>query len=872
MCLNVMFDMNIKNIRFTLQEANGKKTLCDHLYTDDFPLKEGDMAYCVGNFVEKIHMGEYCSVFECVEMTARYEFDLLNFLIQYMPYMKVDSTHNKETVTEFYRNSCSKIMEYCFETMSGNTTDDIIKLFNSLYRSIKINKDEDTKENIEEASEEIVEFAKRCFNNPSYAKIKSFLTIWNNDVLVRPLQLLGLDLTEIHAIHIPLYEAYKIIRKNPYRLPQYSINKAKKIIQYHLRLPEEEIDTPVNHECLSSYSTVALMCGCISRMVYDNIQKRKWTSTPIRKIKDNCPSYDDLKEHILKYYYCVEEYEDVYFTKMHSLEKNVSKKIVQLVNRPADAVQEPVYFDLIPSQNQDLAIKGAISNHICMVTGGPGTGKTTMSAEMIKLIQRQNKTVIIVAPTGAAAAKLRKVCADANIIDIQIYTIHMAITKSTLLKGSDFHYVIVDEVSMVSTGLMAQFISTFYSVEYRLILIGDKDQLEAIEWGNFMDQLLKTPIKKYHLTENFRSEKNIIGICQQILDPQRIVKHEDVDWYTLGDDYRFNIGDINYLEQWISYYANNFEMDDTLTPEENIMKFEKYRDSITIVSPYRKIVDQINGIFQRYFMAYVQEYTELNGTRFYLGDRVMKLVNDYNINVMNGELGKVIKVDPNYVVIMFNNNTKTVTPYIEKGKFSIMKAFVKKNKLVYNPYLEDSKTEKPQERVNYEVESLKIQHGLKDEQNKDVIELFFSLLKQYPQAMYKIAQDSEFLLISTICLAYAITTHKSQGAEYEICIYFLNGKINNFVTINNIYTGVSRAKKELNIITESLELINSACLNKKRFVFDKLHHRINQALPHLIEENETIEESNEDSHFDYFEDQGFEDQGFEDLDFDEQGF
>jgi ATP-dependent exoDNAse (exonuclease V) alpha subunit len=55
--------------------------------------------------------------------------------------------------------------------------------------------------------------------------------------------------------------------------------------------------------------------------------------------------------------------------------------------------------------------------------------------------------------------------------------------------------------------------------------------------------------------------------------------------------------------------------------------------------------------------------------------------------------------------------------------------------------------------------------------------------------------------------------------------------MNSFVTINNVYTACSRAKEHLDIVTESLKILNSACLRKQRYVYDKLHQRINQSLP-----------------------------------------
>ena len=257
----------------------------------------------------------------------------------------------------------------------------------------------------------------------------------------------------------------------------------------------------------------------------------------------------------------------------------------------------------------------------------------------------------------------------------------------------------------------------------------------------------------------------------------------------------------------------------------------------------------------------------------------MKLINDYGINVMNGEQGKVIKIMPNYIVCIFRNKTETITPYVEKSKFLAMKQFVKKNNIKFDPFNKskdkdgyDTKIAKSKIEIKSEIDMLRIQFGVsiesvskdgklnitnsnesitdnfitlvekhKSDENK-ILKLYFSLLEEYPLVLYNIGEEAEFLNIKNLCLAYCITTHKSQGSQYDYVIYFLDGKICSFVTINNIYTGISRAKKHLDIISESIGLINAACLNKQRFVYDKLSERINSKLPkELIDEMITKE-------------------------------
>lgn len=868
MCTNCVFDPEAKMVRFTLQDTLGKYITSDYYYlNENFPLKKGDMVYALGEFIIKIIGGEYHNIFECSSLTVRYEFDLLNFLITYMPYIKQNiDKDNIETVTQYYRDITERIYDYCRENVGDSSVDSICKLFNSLYRCISI-----------DDSESLINFATKCFKNPNLKKIKNFFVVWNNDVLVRPLELLGLSIEEIKSIHIPLYEAYKIIKKNPYRLPQIPIEKSIKIALSHLNLQQPPMDYITNHLDLEYNSTVAILCGNISRMVYDNFLKKKWSSTPVARILEKFPCYEEYKSVIETYYYCIQEFDHLYFQKPYNIEKVVSNKIAVLTKKSEVIIQDPAYPGIIPSEKQDEAIKGALKNHISLIHGGPGTGKTSILSEIIRSSSAMGKNTLCTALTGAATTRIRDTTMEAGVFDLTtIMTMCMAITMQSKLVSLKISYVIVDEVSMINTALISEFISAFRTLDFQFIFIGDSDQLEPIEWGNFMKQILKTPIKKYHLTENFRSEKTIVQICQDVIDPLRIHEHRAPIWNKVGPDYCFNEGNIMFLEQKIANYAYSFQANLDLSREANIELFGQYRNKFTIISPYRKTCDIVNGIFQKYFMTpIVSEHTDIGGTRFYLGDRVMKLINDYGINVMNGEQGRIIKVMPNYIVCIFRNKTETITPYVEKSKFSAMKQFVKKNNIKFNPYNKGKDNErivKTSTEIKSEIDRMRIQFGIinesvtKDEISNDtksdceyvtlseqhkndqneIIRLYFSLLEEYPLALYNINEEAEFLNIKNLCLAYCITTHKGQGSQYDYVIYFLDGKINSFITVNNIYTGISRAKKHLDIVTESICLINAACLNKQRFVYDKLSERINSKLPkemveEMVTKNSSIE-------------------------------
>jgi hypothetical protein len=824
----VAFDLDSKIVHFIIQTIDGKYSRCEYIYDDDLPLRKNDTVFCFGTFNNKYINGENVNIFECSSLTARYQFDLMCFLIDTLPYMKLNKANDINDVTAFYRESTSKIMEYCRMTMGDNKIDNICKLLNNLYDCMSVSDDKS-----------LLEFSKYCFGSENIKKIKNFLKLFNNEVLIRPLQLLGLNLDEIKLIHIPLDVAYKIIKGNPYRIPQIPLSKAQNIIENHLRLEKDDI-IPVNHEKLKSKSLKSLVCGHITRMVYENLQNRNWMCTPVSKILEKFEEYADLKEDLIKFYFCFEEFDSVYFEPIYRIERNIAKKLSILVQKKDNVITEPIYPRKIPSEKQQIAIKGSLTKWLSLIHGGPGTGKTFVMSELIRTINVMKKKVLCLAFTGAATTRIRDTTKENDVFHLcTIKTINMAITMKNMIIDQKFDYFIIDEISMVNSKLFSELITSFRTLDYKLILIGDINQLEPIGYGNLMAQILKTPINKYFLDENFRSERTIINICDNIINPERITNQNNVNWLIPDIDYTFKIGNLSYLDSLISYYANKFEIDTTVSNEINFNKFEIYRDKFTIISPYKKVVSEINTIFQKYFMSHITEYVEIDYKKFYLGDRVMKLINDRYIEVMNGELGKVIKITNNYIVCIFRNEKSTITPYIGKNKFTIMRKFVKDANITFSAFkkVDDKRVEKTKEEIKEEIDKLKLQFKpiIEDEklssETKEAYNLYFELLNEYPKVLCSFDEQAEFFNINNITLAYAVTTHKSQGSQYDNTIFFLNGNMNSFVTINNVYTACSRAKEHLDIVTESLEILNSACLRKQRYVYDKLYQRINQSLP-----------------------------------------
>jgi hypothetical protein len=819
--------------------------LCRYTYRDHYPLIKGDTVYIKGHWIEIIHLARYQKCFDVDSISARYEFDLATFLSDVFPSL-IDSEQIKRLAYNIqdYANS------YYGEGVQG-----VVECFNNLSSNL-------TRANTEiEAFTEHL-YGKESFFNERVKTVRSFLARYLNDSLKRPLQLLGVIPDEIDQISIPLYDAYRICIKNPFRLPEISKERAEKICMGHLRM------TQIPEEWLS--------CGDINRFIYNNLKKKAWTSTPIARVKASFPTkYIKYHDLLIKEYFCFEDLEHVYYTPIMKKEEFVSKFISQLIKKEEIVCPDPVYCGAEPSEEQDLAIKGILRNKISIMTGGPGTGKTKSLGHIAQTIVRNGGLPLFIAYTGVASIRIKKSLKDCDILHLcKVMTIHMAISQHSMITDLAITHVIIDEASMLDISLFARFISAFYSLNLSYTFVGDINQLEQISYGSVMAQLMKTPIKQYRLTKNFRSELGILTMINEVIDEERIKEQRTINWRRNFPDFQFYDGGINLLTQFIQFQYNQYFLDNpsedvnqhsssdlsNITPQKmidfdnrsSVEKFIKYRDLLTIVCPFKKICIEVNGMFQSIFMK-DSPFTIIDGKKYHLHDRIMKLINNYGIEVMNGETGKIIEIYNDFVVVQFRDEDGgTCCPFFGKARLYKTKEIQKALDNTFTPYDKDEngiKIEKNLTVIRTELETLrgKMSNFFGKGFGPDDVNDFFDVAIRYPFAMFSAYGAAEFLKIDAINLAYAITTHKSQGDQYSICLYFVCGKASSFVSIKNVYTGMSRAKHRLIVMSEGEELINSCIMMPGRFTHENFATRINSKLPsELLATLEPVENIDDD--------------------------
>lgn len=162
------------------------------------------------------------------------------------------------------------------------------------------------------------------------------------------------------------------------------------------------------------------------------------------------------------------------------------------------------------SEAQEKVVAGCLSHKYSCLIGGAGTGKSHVTSAIVDQLKANGKTVAILAPTHKAREALQSKLTDGA---GDVRTIHSYVHANT---GHDVDTVIVDEAGMISTPLMLMLIRAYKSYQ-QLIFVGDKNQLEPIEYGRPFELLMKR-LKVYELTENWRSDsRDIISLGQELL-------------------------------------------------------------------------------------------------------------------------------------------------------------------------------------------------------------------------------------------------------------------------------------------------------------------------------------------------------------------
>lgn len=293
-------------------------------------------------------------------------------------------------------------------------------------------------------------------------------------------------------------------------------------------------------------------------------------------------------------------------------------------------------MSLSPAQRD--AVEKLVHNKVLVLTGLPGTGKTTVIKTFVSLFQRAGLSFALMAPTGIAAKRLASVAgADAS-------TIHRAFR----FNGQSWQYdqankypvqaVIVDEMSMVDQELFFRIVSALND-DTVLVFVGDDAQLPSVGPGNVLRELIQCEsVPTVRLTQIFRQKET----SDIVLNSHRINRGEGVQTKGQDSDFQFlQIGDESKILDLIVKMAvklkgkdSNFQI---LAP--------KYDGTVGVTSLNEQLREALNPPADGKV-----EFTA-GSFRVRLGDRVMVIKNDYDLNIYNGDMGKIVGVNAENLVV-----------------------------------------------------------------------------------------------------------------------------------------------------------------------------------------------------------------------------
>ena len=441
----------------------------------------------------------------------------------------------------------------------------------------------------------------------------------------------------------------------------------------------------------------------------------------------------------------------VYLANFYYAEENIAKRIKFLNNSKnlkhiktieKELKKYELLDDIELSEKQKEAVKAVNENNVTIITGGPGTGKTTIIRAIIEIYKSNGNKVILAAPTGRAAKRMTETTGEEastlhRLLEIGKFDEDVYFKEKHEYDGTpiDADLIVVDEMSMVDMFLMNYLLSSIYQGS-KLILVGDSDQLPSVGPGSVLKDLIESEkVITIHLDKVFRqaAKSQIVVNAHRVNEGKKFLKKEELEKDSKNDF--FVINETN--QEKMLYQVMSLCTGRLL----NYGNYEFFKN-IQILTPTKKGMfgtKELNQYLQNVLNPEDKFKSEkkANGVIYRVGDRIMQVKNNYDIywekeatNYSESETGSGV----------FNGEIGTIEEIDEK---------LKKIKIKFD----DDKI-----------------------------------------AWY------EFSELEQIEHSYAITIHKAQGSEYDVVIMCVPRTAPILLTRNLLYTGITRAKELLIII------------------------------------------------------------------------
>ena len=439
----------------------------------------------------------------------------------------------------------------------------------------------------------------------------------------------------------------------------------------------------------------------------------------------------------------------VYLSKLYYSEIYVAKKLRRLIDTPAsyklnaspEEILSRISTDIDYADEQKTAILKALSSKVMILTGGPGTGKSTCINGILKafLANDKNSKICFAAPTGKAAKRMEEVTKQPASTIHRLLEYKPSEEGKTFLKNEnnpiDADIIIIDEASMIDLEVFSDFLSAMNPAT-KLIVVGDVNQLPSVGPGNVLDDMIKSKvITVVKLIKIFRqaAENPIVSNAYKINMGEMPVLNDEKKLFSFRE-----------IKAEADISLERDKLIDEKTAEKIVNDFvscwknPKYGREVQLLTPMKnqsacgsrnlnhKIQEKVNPCINGNEISYTARHKSGEFTYHYRqGDKVIQMKNNYKKGVFNGDTGVIVGIEKDAfhsedkVFVIFDNNPEETIEFV--GRDEIME----------------------------------------------------------------------------LDLAYALTIHKSQGSEYKYVLIPVINEHKNMLNKNLLYTGVTRAKEAI---------------------------------------------------------------------------
>lgn len=460
-------------------------------------------------------------------------------------------------------------------------------------------------------------------------KFNKLLTWWYKNRCLRRLYLLGMTDTEIemgYNCQMDPNEIYNQCLINPYGL---------------INLTYEKCDS-INKIMGNKASMKSKMSGVIIHYCKALMDKNEWSSIPLDQIKQYNEHIQICKSNLETEFGIKFDYNSIYLKHSYEIESYLSKYLSNLIfDKNIRHIHQMLDFSNTNlNKNQIDAIETALSNNVCIITGGAGTGKTTVIKHIINILDLNGIKYRAVSFTGKAVSRLREVLNKKNPA-----TMNRLMTKPN--EYNMFEHLIIDEVSMVTSKLLYDFVKKFPH-RYKITFVGDPNQLPPIGAGDLLQQMILSKIipvsKLSQIHRTKEHEQNGISINSKMI----------IDYWNNSNPISTNF---KFIETDNFRFVNS---NNNINSIENIIKHLSQKGAnssdISILTPYNKDLAILNNLCQNIFNPYNINSKDSKNREFRLYDRVMMRENNNDINIMNGEEGIITDISEKHVFVTFKND------------------------------------------------------------------------------------------------------------------------------------------------------------------------------------------------------------------------